>query len=191
MKALAIFMCLTVPSPAPKPGRLSGTVERSGECAETSQINVCATSVGARRCQVTDHGRFSLEVPPGSYKLQAVCEQLVAEHVGELYVTAGEALDGIVVSLRKFGVVELTLQLPPGAADEDLDILSDPPSYDTSRMHPRHRAGDPLTLPIPVPFGPVHVWTRGRCLHGDLRMEMKQSGVTTRVTMTLARHPCK
>ena len=191
MKSLALFFCLVIPSPAPKPARLIGEVERSGECKEESQINVCATSTGARRCQVTDHGRFSLEVPPGSYKLQAVCEQLVAEHVGELYVAPGETLASLTVSLRKLGVVDLTLQLPPGAADEDLDILSDPPSYDISRMHPHHKAGEPLRLPIPVPFGPVHVWARGRCLRGDVKMEMKQSGVTTRVTMALERQACK
>jgi hypothetical protein len=177
---------------ADRPGAFIGVVERGLSCRPDSQINVCATSTVARRCQVTDDGNFALEVPPGRYKVLAVCEQLIAEHVGLLDITPGERLVGLVLELRAQGVFGLKLELPPDADDEEIDIFSDPPSHEWTRMHEHHTPGGPLDLPIgPLPLGMVHLWSRGRCLSGDLHAALTMPGTVTRVTLPLVKIPCE
>jgi hypothetical protein len=169
---------------------LIGAVERGGDCGPHSQVNVCASSATARRCQVTDEGRFSLEVPPGIYKLMGVCEQSLVEHVGFLDVAAGERLEGLVLSLREHGVIGLTLLFPPGAADEDVIVFSDPPISDPQINFVRFRAGESHNQPIAIlPVGKVHLTAVGRCVGGELDAEVLPRKVHP-MTMALSAHPC-
>jgi hypothetical protein len=169
---------------------LIGTVEHGGDCGPHSQVNVCASSATARRCQVTDEGRFSLEVPAGIYKLMGVCEQSLVEHVGFLDVAPGERLEGVVLSLREHGVIGLTIVFPPGAADEDVSVFSDPPISDPRINFVRFRAGESHNQPIAIlPVGKVHLTAVGRCVGGELDAEVLPHQVHA-MTMALSAHPC-
>jgi hypothetical protein len=173
-------------------GRFSGTIEHGDSCPAGSEIDVCVLpTTGARRCQRTEDGRFALAVPAGRYQLLAVCEQLIAEYVGMLDIAPRERLDGLTLDLRQHGVVGLRLELPPDAEDEELEIFSDPPSNDLARNYHHHKPGGELSIPIgPMPLGDVHLWARGRCLSGDLRVTLTKARLVKPATMHLVKLPC-